>query len=81
MVVILTCLISSALLRLNRPALKIILGLKVVFLVAGAVLAIRLGPFVDGDAWQAIVTGMVLVAWRSRTPPTEFISGQRRPRH
>jgi len=47
---------------LNRPALKIILVLKVVFLVAGAVLAIRLGPFVDGDAWQAVVTGMVLVA-------------------
>src|SRR5258705_11268396 len=62
LVVILTRLISSALLRLNRPALKIILGVKVVLLVAGAVLAIRLGPFVDGDAWQAVVTGMVLVA-------------------
>jgi uncharacterized membrane protein YoaK (UPF0700 family) len=61
LVVILTRLISSALLRLNRPALNIILGLKVVFLVAGAVLAIRLGPFVNGDAWQAVVTGMVLV--------------------
>ncbi len=56
LVVILTRLISSALLRLDRPALKIILGLKVVFLVAGAVLAIRLGPFPDGDAWQAVVT-------------------------
>src|SRR5258707_951013 len=62
LVVILTRLLSSALLRLNRPALTILLGLKVVFLVAGAVLAIRLGPFVDGDAWQAVVTGMVLVA-------------------
>jgi uncharacterized membrane protein YoaK (UPF0700 family) len=62
LVVILTRLVSSGLLRLNRAALKIILGLKVVLLVAGAVLAIRLGPFVDGDAWQAVVTGMVLVA-------------------
>ena len=62
LVVILTRLLSSALLRVNRPALKIILGLKVVLLIAGAVLAIRLGPFHNGDAWQAVVTGMVLVA-------------------
>jgi len=62
LVVILIRLLSSALLRRNRPALKIILGLKVVLLVCGAVLAIRLGPFPNGDAWQAVVTGMVLVA-------------------
>jgi uncharacterized membrane protein YoaK (UPF0700 family) len=62
LVVILTRLLSSALLRINRPALKIILGLKVVLLVAGAVMAIRLGPFPNGDAWQAVATGMVLVA-------------------
>ena len=62
LVVILIPLLSSALLRRNRPALKTILGLKVVLLVCGAVLAIRLGPFPNGDAWQAVVTGMVLVA-------------------
>jgi uncharacterized membrane protein YoaK (UPF0700 family) len=62
LVVIVTRLLSSALLRLNRPALRIVLGLKVVLLVAGSVLAIRLGPFPNGDAWQAVVTGMVLVA-------------------
>ena len=62
LVVILTRLLSSALLPINRPALKILLGLKVVLLVAGAVMAIRLGPFTNGDAWQAVVTGMVLVA-------------------
>jgi uncharacterized membrane protein YoaK (UPF0700 family) len=62
LVVILIRLLSSALLRRNRPALKIILGLKVVLLVCGAVLAIRLGPFPNGDAWQAVVTGMILVA-------------------
>ena len=61
-VVILTRLLSSALLRINRPALKIVLGLKIILLVAGAVLAIRLGPFHNGDAWQAVVTGMVLVS-------------------
>ena len=61
-VVALTRLLSSALLRMKRPALKIVLSLKVVLLVAGAVLAIRLGPFHNGDAWQAVVTGMVLVS-------------------
>ena len=44
-VVVLTRLLSSGLLQMNRPALKILLGLKVVLLIAGAVLAIRLGPF------------------------------------
>ena len=62
LVVIAIRLLSSALLRRSRPALKIILGLKVALLVAGAVLAIHFGPFHNGDAWQAVVTGMVLVA-------------------
>jgi uncharacterized membrane protein YoaK (UPF0700 family) len=61
-VVVAIRLLSSALLRRERPALKIILSLKVVLLVAGAVLAIHFGPFHNGDAWQAVVTGMVLVA-------------------
>lgn len=39
-----------------------LLVLKVLLLAIGAALAIRFGPFHDGDAWQAIVTGMVLVA-------------------
>src|SRR5215470_7226855 len=38
------------------------LGLKIVLLTIGAALAVRLGPFHDGDSWQAILTGMVLVA-------------------
>jgi uncharacterized membrane protein YoaK (UPF0700 family) len=62
MVVIAIRLLSSALLRRDRPALKVILGLKVVLLIAGAVLAIHFGPFHNGDAWQAVITGMVLVA-------------------
>jgi uncharacterized membrane protein YoaK (UPF0700 family) len=62
MVVIAIRLLSSALLRRNRPALKVILGLKVVLLIVGAALAIHFGPFHNGDAWQAVVTGMVLVA-------------------
>ena len=39
-----------------------LLAIKVLLLVAGAVLAIHFGPFHDGDSWQAITTGMVLVA-------------------
>nr|WP_246563155.1 DUF1275 family protein [Bradyrhizobium liaoningense] len=31
-------------------------------LIVGAALAIRFGPFHDGDSWQAVLTGMVLVA-------------------
>ena len=61
-VVIAVRLLSSALLRRTLPALRIILSLKVILLIAGAILAIRLGPFPNGDAWQAVVTGMVLVA-------------------
>jgi uncharacterized membrane protein YoaK (UPF0700 family) len=61
-VVIATRLLSSALLRRKLPGLRIILGAKVVLLIAGAALAIHFGPFGNGDAWQAVVTGMVLVA-------------------
>jgi uncharacterized membrane protein YoaK (UPF0700 family) len=61
-VVIATRLLSSALQRRERPALKFLLGLKVILLVAGAALAVHFGPFGNGDAWQAVVTGMVLVA-------------------
>jgi uncharacterized membrane protein YoaK (UPF0700 family) len=43
-------------------ALRLLLGLKLVLLVAAAYLAIHLGPFHNGDGWPAIVTGMTLVA-------------------
>jgi uncharacterized membrane protein YoaK (UPF0700 family) len=39
-----------------------LLVIKVLLLIAGAWLAIHFGPFHDGDSWQAITTGMVLVA-------------------
>jgi uncharacterized membrane protein YoaK (UPF0700 family) len=39
-----------------------LLVIKVLLLAVGAWLAIHFGPFHDGDSWQAIVTGMVLVA-------------------
>ena len=42
--------------------LRVLLGCKVLLLIAGASLAIHLGPFRSGDGWPAIVTGMTLVA-------------------
>jgi uncharacterized membrane protein YoaK (UPF0700 family) len=44
------------------PIFEILISLKVVLLVTGAVLAIHFGPFHDGDTWQAVLTGMVLVS-------------------
>ncbi|SHN82791.1 YoaK family protein [Bradyrhizobium erythrophlei] len=39
-----------------------LLVLKVLLLIAGSAMAIHFGPFHDGDSWQAIATGIVLVA-------------------
>src|SRR5579862_6731466 len=39
-----------------------LLVLKVLLLIAGSAMAIHFGPFHDGDSWQAIATGMVLVS-------------------
>ncbi|HET7886890.1 MAG TPA: YoaK family protein [Bradyrhizobium sp.] len=39
-----------------------LLALKVLLLIAGSAMAVHFGPFHDGDSWQAISTGMVLVA-------------------
>ncbi|RKP50546.1 YoaK family protein [Trinickia fusca] len=47
--------------RVHAPALKILLGTQWLLLVIGAAFAIRMGPFTDGDAWPAIMTGMILV--------------------
>lgn len=47
--------------RSTRPFAPLLV-LKILLLIAGAALAIRFGPFTDGDSWQALLTGMVLVA-------------------
>jgi uncharacterized membrane protein YoaK (UPF0700 family) len=62
LVVILSRLLSSALLRRQLPAFKIILGVKLALLIANAALAIHFGPFTDGDVAPAVLTGMVLIA-------------------
>lgn len=40
---------------------RTMMGLQLVLLIAGGFLAVRFGPFPDGDARPAIMTGMVLV--------------------
>ncbi len=47
---------------LQSSVLPLMLTLKLLLLIVGALLAIRLGPFTDGDGWQAMVTGMTFVA-------------------
>jgi uncharacterized membrane protein YoaK (UPF0700 family) len=85
-VVVATRLLTSRLSGTSLPVLRAVLGVKALLLVAGAALAIGLGPFRDGDAWPALVTGMTLVAAMAiqnavqRThlgtaPPTTIMTG------
>jgi uncharacterized membrane protein YoaK (UPF0700 family) len=61
-VVISARLFGTWLSKRHASVFEILVGLKVVLLVVGAVLAIHFGPFPNGDRWQAVMTGMVLVA-------------------
>ncbi len=47
----------------GRPTLRFhtMMGLQLALLIAGGFLAVRFGPFSDGDSGPAIMTGMVLV--------------------
>jgi uncharacterized membrane protein YoaK (UPF0700 family) len=68
------------------PALRILLGAKVVFLLAFFVLAVSLGPFPNSDAPMALLTGFTGVAAMAvqnavqrihfaRVPPTTIMTG------
>jgi uncharacterized membrane protein YoaK (UPF0700 family) len=45
-----------------RSPMRVLMWLIFALLLVAAVLAVRLGPFPNGDVWQALVTGMTLVA-------------------
>jgi uncharacterized membrane protein YoaK (UPF0700 family) len=86
LVVVVTRLFSFRLPKFGLQILRTMLTLKALLLAIGAGLAIGLGPFPNGDAWQAVLTGMVLVAARSiqnathrihlpSTPPTTLMTG------
>jgi uncharacterized membrane protein YoaK (UPF0700 family) len=85
-VVIAVRLLSSLLSRQVRAVFEVMLGLKMILLIVGAALAVRFGPFHDGDSWQAILTGMVLVSamaiqnavhriYLGSAPPTTLMTG------
>lgn len=72
--------------RPERRPLRVMLGLKLALLTAAAVLAVRLGPFPNGDVWPALLTGMMLVSamavqnaaqrlYLGAAPPTTIMTG------
>jgi uncharacterized membrane protein YoaK (UPF0700 family) len=85
-VVILARLARYRLLERGRPVLKTLLGVKLLLLSLGALLAIHYGPFPQGDGWSALCTGLVLVAGMAvqnavqrvhlaSAPPTTLMTG------
>jgi uncharacterized membrane protein YoaK (UPF0700 family) len=77
---------SSGLLAKGFPTLRPMLGLKVGLLAVAAALAIKFGPFSNGDSGPALATGLVLVSAMaiqnavqridlSSSPPTTVMTG------
>jgi uncharacterized membrane protein YoaK (UPF0700 family) len=60
--IIATRLASQGLAGRDSPALAKALTVKLILLIIGAALAIRLGPFTSGDGWPALITGMTFVS-------------------
>jgi uncharacterized membrane protein YoaK (UPF0700 family) len=61
-VIIVTRIASFNLPGRNWLVLETMLSLKLILLIVAAALAIRFGPFQNGDAWLAVLTGMTLVS-------------------
>jgi uncharacterized membrane protein YoaK (UPF0700 family) len=85
-VVVLVRLFSQGLPRFNWSVLRTVLTLKVLLLIASAVLGICFGPFGNGDAAPAIITGLTLVSamaiqnaahriHMASFPPTNLMTG------
>jgi uncharacterized membrane protein YoaK (UPF0700 family) len=66
--------------------LRALLSVKFVLLLSAAALAVRLGPFPNGDVWPALLTGMTLVSamavqnavqrlYLGAMPPTTIMTG------
>lgn len=61
-VVIVTRIFSFLLPTMGLPIFRSMLAIKVLLLALGGACAVYFGPFGRGDSWQAICTGMILVA-------------------
>ncbi|HEY4975318.1 MAG TPA: YoaK family protein [Steroidobacteraceae bacterium] len=86
LVVALVRLLGCALAPHTRSPLRVLLGVKLALLLSAAVLAVRLGPFPNGDVWPALLTGMTLVSamavqnaaqrlYLGAMPPTTIMTG------
>jgi uncharacterized membrane protein YoaK (UPF0700 family) len=86
LVVVLARLLAHLLTHFKVAVLRPLLGVKVVLLTAAAILALRLGPFPDGDSLPALATGLTLVAamaiqnavhrvHSAGAPPTTLMTG------
>ena len=86
LVVLVATILCRANTRWGTFTLKRMLYVQCALLIAGAALAIRLGPFADGDSGAAILTGMTLVSAMaiqntasrihlSGAPPTTLMTG------
>ena len=85
-VVLLATILARTDTRWGRFDLKRMLWFQVLLLLVGAILAIRLGPFTQGDSGAAILTGMILVSAMAiqntasrvhlaASPPTTLMTG------
>ncbi|WP_204630582.1 YoaK family protein [Dyella mobilis] len=77
---------SEWLSRFGATFLNVLASIKIVLLIIAAALAVRFGPFHDGDSAMAIITGMTLVAGMAiqnaihriffpKDPPTTLMTG------
>lgn len=84
--VVLARLLRYRLIDRGWPVLKTLLGVKLVLLTAGGVLAVCYSPFPRGDDWSEMITGLTLVAGMAiqnalqrvhlgSSPPTTLMTG------
>lgn len=62
LVVIVTRIFSFYLPAVGLPIFRSMLAIQTLLLALGGAAAVCFGPFLQGDSWQAIVTGVILVA-------------------
>ena len=85
-VVLLVRLLAFRLKAAGWPVVRSLLQLQLLLLIAGAGLAVWLGPFEDPDGWPALAAGMMLVAamaaqnathraYLTHTPPSTIMTG------